>query len=324
MYTLVQLQEIISENINLLNFDKEPKGLYEPISYTLASGGKRIRPALLLAAYNMFSDNIDRALPAALAFEVFHNFTLLHDDIMDNSPIRRNKPTVHKKWSRNTAILSGDAMMIESYSLLSELPEKMLKIILKLFNKTASEVCEGQQYDMDFENCDNVSEKKYLNMIKLKTSVLIAGALKTGAILGGSNENDANLLYNFGLNIGLAFQIQDDFLDTYADTSVFGKKTGNDIITGKKTFLLVSALQKAGFKKYEELRNIIKDKKISNESKIKKVIAIYDDLDIKTLTQEKITEYHKKAIGFIEKVSCHPKKKSELLNFASQIMNRSK
>ncbi len=324
MYTISQLQDIISEKISVLNFDKEPKGLYEPISYTLASGGKRIRPALLLAACNMFSDNIDRALPAALAFEIFHNFTLLHDDIMDNSPIRRNKPTVHKKWSRNTAILSGDAMMIESYNLLSELPEENLKIILKLFNKTASEVCEGQQYDMDFENCDNVSEEKYLNMIKLKTSVLIAGALKTGAVLGGADEKDADLLYNFGLNLGLAFQIQDDLLDAYGDTVVFGKKTGNDIITGKKTFLLIAALQKSDFKLFEKLRTIIKNKKIEKQEKINSVMKIYNGLKIKDLTERKINFFHAKALKYLKIISCKEEKKTVLLEFADTIRKRQK
>ncbi len=250
MFTLIQLQEFISEKIQSLNLDKEPKGLYEPISYTLVSGGKRIRPALVLAACNMFSEKIEPAIPVALAFEVFHNFTLLHDDIMDNSPIRRNKETVHEKWNQNTAILSGDAMMIEAYEFLTELPAGLLKNILKLFNKTALEVCEGQQYDMDFETKEIVSEEDYLNMIKLKTSVLIAAALKAGAICGGASDTDADLLYDFGLNIGLAFQIQDDLLDTYADTAVFGKKNGNDIITGKKTFLLINALQKADFKTF--------------------------------------------------------------------------
>ncbi|MCF6183732.1 MAG: polyprenyl synthetase family protein [Bacteroidales bacterium] len=324
MYTISQLQDIISQKISSLNLEKEPKGLYEPISYTLASGGKRIRPALLLAACNMFSDNIDRALSAALAFEIFHNFTLLHDDIMDNSPIRRNKPTVHKKWSRNTAILSGDAMMIESYSLLSELPDENLKILLKLFNKTASEVCEGQQYDMDFENCDNVSEEKYLNMIKLKTSVLIAAALKTGAVLGGADAKDADLLYNFGLNLGLAFQIQDDLLDAYGNTVVFGKKTGNDIITGKKTFLLIAALQKSDFKLFEKLRTIIKNKKIEDQEKIDSVMKIYNGLKIKDLTERKINFFHAKALKYLKIISCKEEKKTVLLEFADMIMKRKK
>jgi len=324
MFTIPQLQTLISEKISSLDFDGEPKKLYEPIEYTLASGGKRIRPALVLAACNLFSDTIDAALPAALAFEVFHNFTLLHDDIMDNSPIRRNKETVHKKWNKNIAVLSGDAMMIKAYDLLSDLPADLLKTILKLFNQTALKVCEGQQYDMDFENCDNVSEESYLNMIKLKTSVLIAAALKIGALIGGASEKDAELLYDFGINIGLAFQIQDDLLDTYGDTAVFGKKNGNDIITGKKTFLLINALQKADFKTFEKLRNLIKNKEIEDEEKIQSVIRIYNELNIRDLTENKIDEYHQKALTYLENVSLKNEKKSELLNFALQIMKRKK
>ncbi|NOZ35477.1 MAG: polyprenyl synthetase family protein [Chlorobi bacterium] len=324
MFTISQLQDIISEKFSTLNFDKKPQRLYEPIEYTLASGGKRIRPALVLAACNMFSEKIETAIPAALAFEVFHNFTLLHDDIMDNSPVRRNKETVHKKWNKNIAILSGDAMMIQAYEFLSELPSELLKKILPLFNKTALEVCEGQQYDMDFEKCDNVSEEKYLNMIKLKTSVLIAAALKTGAIIGGASEKNADLLYDFGINIGLAFQIQDDLLDTYADTSVFGKKIGNDILTGKKTFLLINALQKSGIKEFDKLRNLIKNKKIEDDEKIKSVIQIYDDFNIKSLTENRIKKYHKKALQSLNLVSCENNKKQISAEFADMIMNRKK
>ena len=324
MFTLTQLQELISEKIKSLNFDKEPKGLYEPISYTLVSGGKRIRPAMVLAACNMFSETIEPAIPVALAFEVFHNFTLLHDDIMDNSPVRRNQETVHVKWNSNTAILSGDAMMIEAYELLTELPADLLKDILKLFNKTALEVCEGQQYDMDFETKEIVSEEEYLKMIKLKTSVLIAAALKAGAICGGASDTDADLLYDFGLNIGLAFQIQDDLLDTYADTSEFGKKIGNDIITGKKTFLLITALEKADKKTSERLKLLISDKKISNKEKINSVIDIYNQLKIKELTGKKIKELHNKSFQLSEALSCDYKNKSLILEFSEMIMNRKK
>ncbi len=322
MIPLKQLQHIISEKINALNFNKEPEALYEPIEYTLASGGKRIRPALTLAACNMFSEDVEKAVPAALAFEVFHNFTLLHDDIMDNSPIRRNKPTVHKKWNSNTAILSGDAMMIKAYELLSELPSGILKKILPLFNKTALEVCEGQQYDMNFENCDNVSEEEYLKMIKLKTSVLIAAALKAGATVGGADDKDADLLYEFGINLGLAFQIRDDLLDTYADTNIFGKKTGNDIITGKKTFLLITALQKSDAETSVKLSEIISDKNIKEDKKIELVINIYDKLNIKSITENKIKEFYLKAIKSLNKLSVQDNKKTELLTFADLIINR--
>ncbi len=324
MFTLTELQKTIEEKISSLNFDKEPQGLYAPIEYALASGGKRIRPVLVLAGCNIFSETVEQALPSAFAFEVFHNFTLLHDDIMDNSPMRRNKETVHKKWNANTAILSGDAMMIEAYKLLSDLPELSFKKVFSIFNKTALEVCEGQQYDMDFESREEVPEEEYLNMIKLKTSVLIAAALKAGAIIGGASEKDADLLYQFGINIGLAFQIQDDLLDSYGDTSVFGKKTGNDIITAKKTFLLIKAQQLADAQTKEKLNALIKDKSMDKETKIASVIEIYDRLDIKNKAMTAINAYYKQATEHLDKVSGDDAAKKELFNFASKIMKRNK
>ena len=324
MYSIEQLQKIISEEINKVDFGNEPSKLYEPIKYTLDAGGKRIRPALVLAACNIFSENIENAIPVALAFEVFHNFTLLHDDIMDNSPKRRNKETVHVKWDNNTAILSGDAMMIKAYGFLNDLSANLLKEIFPIFNTTAIEVCEGQQYDMDFETKENVSEEDYLEMIKLKTSVLIAAALKAGAICGGANENDANLLYDFGLNIGLAFQLQDDLLDVYADTNIFGKQNGNDIITGKKTFLLINAFEKANTETSAKLKELISNKNINEQEKVKQVTDIYNKLQIKELTETKIKEFHNKAIKSINSLSAETDKKSILLVFASLIMKRTK
>ncbi len=324
MLTIKELQNIVSLNISNIDFDKEPLGLYEPISYTMKTGGKRIRPALCLAGCNLFSDDITSAYPVASAFEIFHNFTLLHDDIMDNSPMRRNKKTVHKKWNINTAILSGDAMMIKSYELLSDLSPELLKVILPLFNKTALQVCEGQQYDMDFESKEDVSEAEYLNMIKLKTSVLIAASIKAGAVCGGASEYDADLLYEFGLNTGLAFQLKDDLLDVYGDTALFGKKTGNDIITGKKTFLLINALQNSDNKTYMILKDTVKSNEISNEDKIKIVTQIYDALQIKELTLTKIKEFHNKALQSLEAVSVGETRKSELYEFVSKLKEREK
>ena len=324
MYTINQLQEKISKEINNLQLDISPKELYDPIKYTLKSGGKRIRPSLVLAACNLFSESVKEAIPVALAFEVFHNFTLLHDDIMDNSPIRRNKDTVHVKWDANTAILSGDAMMIKSYAFLKELPEKIMKPIFVLFNDTAMEVCEGQQFDMNFENREKVSEDEYLNMIKLKTSVLIAACLKAGAIVGGANKKDSDLLYDFGLNLGLAFQLQDDLLDVYADTDLFGKKTGNDIITGKKTFLLINAIEKSDKDTSERLIQLLNTNNVENEDKISYVTNIYNQLGIKDLTEMKIKEYHQRAVESIDLVSCKNERKKILLVFADQIMNRNK
>ncbi|NPA43904.1 MAG: polyprenyl synthetase family protein [Chlorobi bacterium] len=324
MFTIEQLQQKISDEINKVDLVKEPANLYQPIKYTLDAGGKRIRPALVLAACNIFSKDIENAIPVALAFEVFHNFTLLHDDIMDNSPKRRNKETVHVKWNENIAILSGDAMMIKAYGFLNDLTANLLKEIFPVFNKTALEVCEGQQYDMDFETTENVSEKDYLKMIKLKTSVLIAASLKAGAISGGANEKDADLLYDFGLNIGLAFQLQDDLLDVYADTNVFGKQTGNDIITGKKTFLLINAMERADDETLKELKNLISDQKIDKQEKVAKVTSIYNSLGIKELTENKISQLHNKAINSLNSLSVENGKKEVLLSFADLIMKRKK
>jgi len=324
MYTINQLQEKISQEISQLHFDKEPQNLYAPIKYTLDAGGKRIRPALVLAACNMFSDNIEIAVPVALAFEIFHNFTLLHDDIMDNSPIRRNKETVHLKWDKNTAILSGDAMMIKAYDFLKDLPAGLFVKVFPVFNDTALQVCEGQQFDMDFETQKEVSEVEYLNMIKLKTSVLIAASLKAGAICGGASNEQANLLYEFGLNLGLAFQIQDDLLDVYADVNLFGKQTGNDILTGKKTFLLINALEKSDKKTSEKLFEVLNNKTLEDKEKVTLITKIYDKLNINALTESKIKEFHTKAVKFLNNISLQTEKKEILFGFADLIMNRKK
>ncbi len=324
MLDVKMLQEIVSTEIANLKFGNEPLELYDPIRYALESGGKRIRPTLVLAGCSLFSDDIKAALPAALAFEIFHNFTLLHDDIMDNSPIRRNRPTVHKKWDANTAILSGDAMMIKAYMQLEQLPPGCPVPVFKLFNQTALEVCEGQQYDMNFETRTSVSEEEYLHMIKLKTSVLIAACLKAGAIIGGADENNAQALYNFGLNIGLAFQLQDDLLDVYAETSEFGKQKGNDIITGKKTFLLIKALESAKPETKEELNAILISKSMSDDEKIRRVIAIYNSLNIKESTEAKIKNFYQSALKEIDLINAPDEKKGMLSGFAGQIMERKK
>jgi geranylgeranyl diphosphate synthase type II len=324
MFDINLLQDIISSEITKLQIKNEPKELYDPMRYAMESGGKRIRPALVLASCNLFTEEVGHAIPLALAFEIFHNFTLLHDDIMDNSPIRRNRPTVHVKWNPNIAILSGDAMMIKAYELLSKVPDKHFKPIFDLFNKTALEVCEGQQYDMNFETQKNVTESEYLNMIKLKTSVLIAACLKAGATIGGADDTSGDLLYDFGLNMGIAFQLQDDLLDTYAKTSEFGKKNGNDIITGKKTFLLINALEKSNPELKTELNGLIGNKSIPDEIKIKQVIEIYNKLHIKELTENKIQEYYFSAMKSIEKLTVKEEKKHVLMTFAEQIINRKK
>ncbi len=325
MYSYKDLQELVNKQINNENFVKEPRQLYEPIKYILSLGGKRIRPVFVLMACNLFSDDIDKAINAALALEIFHNFTLLHDDIMDNSSLRRNKPTVHTKWNSNVAILSGDAMSIIAYQFITKTNSNNFFEVLDVFNTTALQVCEGQQYDMNFEDKKPVSEANYLKMIELKTAVLIAASLKIGALIGGASHKDAQFLYLFGINLGLAFQIQDDFLDVYGDTKVFGKKIGNDIITNKKTYLLIKAVELAKSADYKELYNQFFTKNCPSEKKIKSVISIYNRLGIKKIAQNKIVEYFNLAFTYLDKVSVNSERKQELSSFIkTTLINRVK
>jgi len=273
---------------------------------------------------NLFKNNINEAINPAIGLEIFHNFTLLHDDIMDNADLRRNQPTVHKKWNDNVAILSGDAMMIKSYDYFFDLIPKTFIPVIKEFNKAALQVCEGQQYDMNFENISNVSVNNYINMITLKTAVLLACSLKVGAIIGGAKKTDADLLYNFGINMGLAFQLQDDFLDVYGDVKTFGKKIGGDIISNKKTFLLIAALEKADKNTKSKLIGLLNNKKITNSEKIKNVTNIYNLLDIPEITKKKIEFYYKKSINIIDKVSVKNEKKNTLLELSNKLLNRNK
>lgn len=264
----------IEKAIAALDWKREPYGLYEPIEYTLASGGKRLRPRLVLLAAEMFGGKEEKVLPAALAIEVFHNFTLLHDDVMDKADIRRGRPTVHVRWNDNTAILSGDQMVIEAYTLLSRVPADRLSETLRLFNKMATEICEGQQYDMEFEGREQVSIEEYMQMIRLKTSVLLATALQIGAYIAGANAAQQKALYEYGINIGLAFQIQDDILDVYGDPKTFGKAIGGDICCNKKTYMLLTALQRADDETRAELEQWLQTQDKSDE-KIQAVTDIY-------------------------------------------------
>jgi geranylgeranyl diphosphate synthase type II len=324
MYSITELQNKISDKINNLKIIKNPKNLYEPINYILNLSGKRLRPTMVLAACNVFSENVGQAVNAALAYEIFHNFTLLHDDVMDNSPLRRGKPTVHKKWNINTAILSGDAMMIIAQNFILKSPPETLAEVSELFNQTALEVCEGQQYDMDFETENSVSEIQYTEMIRLKTSVLLAACLKTGAIIGGAKKNDAELIYNYGINLGLAFQLQDDYLDVYGDTEVFGKRKGGDIIADKKTFLLIKAFEKSTGETLKKLQQTVGNKNITDLQKVNTIIEIYDSLKIKDLCFTKIEEYYRKAILSLEKSEVEPERIKILEQFAKEIMLRNK
>ena len=325
MYTIKDLQKLISEEIHneISRLNKiEPKNLYEPIAYTLAMEGKRIRPVMTLLACNLFTDKVEKAIPAAIAIEIFHNFTLLHDDIMDEAEVRRNSPTVHKKYNKNIAILSGDAMSIMAYNYLHKSETENTGSMVSLFSQTALEVCEGQQLDMDFETMKNVSIPEYLNMIRLKTAVLLACSLKMGALAANAPEKIADLLYVFGLDLGIAFQLQDDLLDVFADTQKFGKNIGGDIVSNKKTFLLLKALELSDHKTKEELLNWIDKKDFDPDEKIKAVRLIYNKLNIKDITVNSIEDFYQSAINICNNINLAKETKVELLQLAQMIMKR--
>ena len=321
MKLLPEIQNILSAEIEKINFNRNPHGLYEPIQYTLALGGKRIRPALTLLACNLFTDDIRPAVNPALGLEIFHNFTLLHDDIMDKADVRRGQPTVHKRWNENAAILSGDVMMILSYQYMTDVPEQHLNKVLNAFSQMAIEICEGQQYDMEFESREDVSAEEYLHMIRLKTAVLLGTALKIGAWIGGGSNEDAQLLYDFGINIGLAFQLKDDLLDVYGDEKTFGKKIGGDISCNKKTYLLIHAKNLASGTDAEELARYLKTTEPSEE-KIRAVTDLYNRLGVREICEERMDYYYNEAVAALEKVSVSAEKKQELRNLAKNLMNR--
>lgn len=323
MYTFDKILSLINTEIKKLNWSRQPIGLYEPIGYVLSLGGKRIRPAIMLMAYNLYADDVISVIKPALGLEVFHNSTLLHDDIMDRADMRRGQMTVHKKWNDNTAILSGDVMQIEAYKLIAETPKKHLKEVLDLFSKTAAEICEGQQLDMEFETRTNVSTDEYIEMIRLKTAVLMAAGAKIGAILGGGNDEDASNLYDFGKAIGLVFQLKDDLLDVYGNEQNFGKKIGGDILCNKKTFLLIHALKKSERKNAEELNYWLNNNDENlGDKKIKVVTEIYNRLNIREACEEKMNYYYRKALDNLDKVQVPKAKKSELQKLAENLMHR--
>lgn len=308
--------------ITELHFDYPPKSLYEPIGYTLSLGGKRIRPALVLMACNLYKEEVDDALIPALGLEVFHNFTLLHDDLMDQADKRRNKPTVHKVWNDNTAILSGDAMLIAAYQLMCRTRPDVLKEVLDLFTVTALEICGGQQYDMEFESRNDVTEEEYIEMIRLKTAVLLACALRMGAILGGASAEDADHLYEFGIAIGLSFQLQDDLLDVYGDSATFGKNIGGDILCNKKTFLLINALKRSDPEQKAMLEGWIGRKAFDPAEKIAAVTNLYNTLQLKELSESLIQVYYDKAMHHLEQVRVAPKKLQVLKEVTDRLMHR--
>lgn len=304
------------------NWIKEPKNLYEPIDYILQLGGKRIRPVLTLMAADIFSNDYQKALPAALAVEVFHNFTLVHDDIMDDAPLRRGKATVHEKWDINTGILSGDAMLILAYKYFENYKPEVFQKLAKLFSKTALEVCDGQQLDVDFETRNDVTIEEYINMIRLKTSVLVAAALKMGAIVAETEDDNAALIYDFGLNLGLAFQLQDDYLDTFGDPETFGKQVGGDIMENKKTFLYLKALEVAEKQDRDKLQFFYKQKLKDNSIKISEVTRIFELNDIPILIKEQIEQYTEKAFSTLSQMDITEKNKQNLKGFGLWLMNR--
>ncbi|MBA7562970.1 (2E,6E)-farnesyl diphosphate synthase [subsurface metagenome] len=313
---------LIEKNILQLSINSTPVELYEPIKYVLSLGGKRIRPCLALMAHSIFSeDNTDILFPA-LGLEVFHNFTLLHDDIMDNALKRRNHDTVHVKWNDNVAILSGDAMMIIAYKLISKTNKSLLPLILSIFNKTALEVCEGQQYDMNFEKQHVASVKEYLDMIRLKTAVLIASSLAIGAVTGMASEEDVEKMYLFGQNIGTGFQLQDDYLDVYGEQEKFGKNIGSDILSNKKTFLLISALNAKDRILVEELKQWLARKNYEPEEKINAVTNIYSKMKIDTITKKTAQDYFSKGLEFFSQVSIPNANKNKLRSFVEKMMMR--
>ncbi|OXA77949.1 geranylgeranyl diphosphate synthase, type II [Flavobacterium aquidurense] len=322
MHDISQYQEFFISYLENQSIDKEPKNLYEPISYILGLGGKRMRPVLTLMAAEVFDADYKIALPAAMAVEVFHNFSLVHDDIMDDAPLRRGQVTVHEKWNINTGILSGDAMLILAYQYFEQYEPTVFRDLAKLFSKTALEVCEGQQWDVDFEERSNVTIPEYLKMIEYKTAVLVAAAMKMGAIVAKTSEKEADLIYDFGLNLGLAFQLQDDYLDAFGDPETFGKQVGGDIIENKKTYLYLKAIEFSSEEKATELQQLFGLQLEDNSEKIETAKAIFNKSGASKATQEAIEMYTFKAFETLEKMNINAEKKDILRTFGENLMGR--
>ena len=312
----------IEKELATLPFPVEPKELYDPIRYTLDDGGKRMRPLLVLMGCKIFNDNVKDAIHPALGIEVFHNFTLLHDDIMDNAPLRRGKAAVHKKWNSNIAILSGDVMMILAYHQLINTRTEVLPQILNVFNKTAIEVCEGQQLDMNYEEQNDVSISDYLNMIRLKTAVVVGAGLKVGAIIGGANSEQAEILYQFGINTGIAFQLQDDILDVYGSTTKVGKQTGGDILANKKTYMLLKALEMANPEQKTELTKWLREEEYDLNEKIEAVIDLYGQLGIRMLAEKKMSEHYDLGMQGLDRLVGNEEWISAVRKFTQELMHR--
>lgn len=315
-----ELQARISQTLEQLNWNRSPHSLYEPLEYTLALGGKRIRPLVVLLGAELFGDRAEEAMPAALAVELFHNFTLIHDDIMDEAPLRRGKPTVYQRNGGNAAILSGDALFVEAYRHLEKVPAEHLGAVFQTFSQSALEVCEGQQMDMDFEERSDVTVEEYLKMIEMKTAVLLAGSMKLGAIIGGASAADAEHLYQFGRNIGIAFQLQDDFLDAFGESRKTGKQQGGDIIANKKTFLMINAKKHASGEVKQRLESLLESD--DAERKVKGVIEIFRELEVDRMSKAAMEEYFVAGMHNLNEISVPEERKSELKALASQLMHR--
>lgn len=324
MYTLEELREIIKAEFAKQEYVEKPYSLFEPIKYILEDGGKRLRPVLTLMAYNLYRDDIEKALKSAIGIEIFHNYTLLHDDVMDDAELRRGRLTVHKKWNSNVAILSGDAAAITAYKYIENCEDKYLRQVIDGFNQVAMDVCKGQQYDMEFETRNDVTEEEYIHMIYLKTSVLIAGSLRHGALIAGAPAHEYNALYDFGGYLGLVFQLQDDFLDVYGDVAEFGKKIGGDILENKKTYLLIRALEQAGEEEKARLWEWLNKKNADPEEKIKAVTEIYNRLQVPELTRHTIDLYLEKSREALRKVDVPEERKAGFYEMIDYICERKK
>lgn len=321
MKTTDELLQLINRYLDSLPYDRKPASLYAPIKYVLSMGGKRIRPTLMLLAYNLFKDDPEKILSSACALETYHNYTLLHDDLMDNADVRRGQPTVHKKWNANLAVLSGDSMLVLAYQRMTECDSHLAEV-LRLFTETALEIGEGQQMDMEFETRNDVREEEYIEMIRLKTSVLLACAMKIGALLADAPADDADNLYRFGEKIGLAFQLQDDYLDVYGDPAVFGKAIGGDIVSNKKTYMLINAFNRADNAQRAELERWIRATDFDRREKVKAVTGLYDEMGIDRLAQQKIAGYFNESKTYLDRVGVSDERKSELMRYAQRMMKR--
>jgi len=322
MFTASALLEKINAHISALEFARMPQGLYNPVSYVLSMGGKRIRPVLMLMAYNLYREDITHIFAPATGIEVYHNYTLLHDDLMDRADRRRGKDTVHRVWGDNAAILSGDAMLVLAYQYMAQCPEGNLKEVMELFSRTALEICEGQQLDMEFENRKDVTEEEYLEMIRLKTSVLLAASLRIGALLGDASVEDAKYLYDFGMNLGVAFQLKDDFLDVYGDSAIFGKNIGGDILCNKKTYMLIKAFEHADDEQRRQLDAWVDAVSFCPEEKIAAVTDLYNRIGVRALCEQKMEEYSERAMKSLAAVKVADEKKKELELLMTELMHR--